>query len=186
MLDKTKAIRKETKFREKMLDKTKAIRKETKFREKAGPRYTYVFECSGDGCSKEIRVRGDALKKHSGKCQIHSHIKKPFESIYNRLLKDHRKTKVTLSYEEYIEFTKIKTCHYCGAKIDWCPYATVEGSFLSASYFLDQKNPSNGYSRENCVVCCWSCNRIKCHLLTYEEMKVAMKAVLEYRNANQS
>src|ERR1700676_2825296 len=145
-------------------------------------RKTYVVLCSYDGCEKVMNIRRDRIKYHSGLCTTHSHVKRPFESIYNRLHRDWRNTQVKLSYKEFLKFTKIKECIYCGIAIDRHPFSTVNGVFSSAAYFLDKKDPAGPYSKYNCVVCCTNCNKIKNNLLTYDEMKAAMKAVLKVRN----
>jgi hypothetical protein len=46
---------------------------------------------------------------------------------------------------------------------------------------LDRLDNSLGYAADNVVPCCGTCNQIKNVHLTYEEMKVAMIAILEYR-----
>jgi hypothetical protein len=164
-----------------MINKSEAIRVSVEQRTNGGPRHTYILMCSYPKCAKEIRVRTDAFKKHSGMCKTHSHVKRPFESIYNTMRKDHRGTKVELTYEQFLDFMKVDKCHYCKAKIIRSPFPTVDGKFISMAHCLDKKNPNGPYSDSNCVVCCWNCNRVKCNILTYEEMKVAMEAVLKLR-----
>lgn len=46
---------------------------------------------------------------------------------------------------------------------------------------LDRKDNALGYIDANVVPCCGNCNRIKCHLLTHQEMIVAMRAVRKLR-----
>lgn len=46
---------------------------------------------------------------------------------------------------------------------------------------LDRLDNSLGYVKTNVVPCCGDCNYIKGTRLTHDEMKVAMKAVLEFR-----
>lgn len=144
-------------------------------------RKTFLRFCSYDGCKRSFNVRQDALKAHSGLCRVHSHVKRPFESIYNRLRRDWRNTKVELTYKEFVKFTKTKYCHYCGDKIQRSPFATVEGSFLSSAYFLDRKNNDKPYSKSNCVVCCTECNRIKGNRFSYKEFLILAKGLLEIR-----
>lgn len=145
------------------------IRIEKQPRKSGGPRTVVVYKCAKDDCSEEIKIRNGMFNKHSKFCKIHSHQKRPFESIYNGLKKDWRKTEVTLTYEEYLIFTKEKECHYCQSEIPWNPYGTVSGKFISRAYFLDRKDNSGPYSFENCVVCCFKCNKMKGGWYSYEE-----------------
>jgi hypothetical protein len=48
---------------------------------------------------------------------------------------------------------------------------------------LDRINSAGGYSTDNVVPCCGACNQVKNIHLTFNEMKIAMKAVLEHRKA---
>lgn len=85
---------------------------------------------------------------------------RPYETSYNRLIR-HANHKVSLTYEDFLEFVKIKNCHYCNAPIEWIEYNGTVG------YNLDRKNNNVGYKKENCLVCCKVCNCMK-HTLTYE------------------
>ena len=152
-----------------MLDKIKAVRIIKTERDHACPRLSYVFLCSYSGCANFTTVRQDALKTSSGKCRVHSHVKRPYESIYRRLFNDWRKPIVDLTYEQFLSFVKIKNCCYCGDHINRVPFATVKGKFSSAAYFLDRKDAKKPYSTQNCVVCCTQCNFLKGNRFTYTE-----------------
>jgi hypothetical protein len=90
---------------------------------------------------------------------------RPFESRYNSLISVNKeRNNVNLTYEEYIEFTKIKNCHYCNVPMNWHPYHMT-------GYYLDRKDNSLGYSVDNCVVCCARCNEAKSDHFTYDEWK---------------
>lgn len=91
----------------------------------------------------------------------------PFKWLYNRILKDRRKLNVSLSYKEFLEFTKIQECHYCGKSIIWSPYSNNK-KYAGGSN-LDRKNSALGYSKNNCVVCCPRCNWSKSNRFTYKE-----------------
>ena len=110
-------------------------------------------------------------------CQVHAQRKRPFESIYNGIKNDWRGTEVDLTYEEYLEFTKITNCHYCNSPIPWKAYGP-------RAYYLDRKDNDERYSKVNCVVCCTEGNIAKGNRYTYDEWKAAMKAVLEVRNGS--
>lgn len=143
-----------------------------------------VYKCLADNCYNEVRIRDDN-KTHSGMCQVHSHRKRPFESIYNGLSNDWRQTPVELSYEDFIEFTKITECHYCGDNIPWSAFSSDSGQFISRAYFLDRKNHDLGYSRINCVVCCTECNKTRSNRFTYEEF-LLLSPILKKIKANRN
>ena len=56
---------------------------------------------------------------------------------------------------ESLGLTEEKKCHYCGAEL--------------RGYNLDRKDNTKGYSKENCVVCCGTCNKARGNWFTYEE-----------------
>lgn len=92
--------------------------------------------------------------------------KRPFESLYNLLcLMAKGRCTVNLTYEEYLQFTSIPTCHYCGVNITWQPHGSNEHG-----HHLDRKDNAIGYSKGNCVVCCGPCNQIKSNRFTCEQM----------------
>lgn len=91
--------------------------------------------------------------------------KRPYEALYNSLVRmtDHA---VEMTYEEFLEFTSIEECFYCGKEVTFSAHhITKHGS----NYHLDRKDNNRGYSKENCVVCCPRCNQAKSNHFTYEE-----------------
>lgn len=74
----------------------------------------------------------------------------------------------SIPYDCYLGLLK-ENCFYCSE------------SLSESGVGLDRTNNTIGYTVENCVPCCKACNRIKGDNLSYEEMLVAMKAVLRYR-----
>jgi hypothetical protein len=71
-----------------------------------------------------------------------------------------------ISYEEFLEYTKIKECFYCGSKVTWSEHHPAKTG--SWAYNLDRIDPSIGYTIGNLVVSCGNCNRAK-GSLTKEE-----------------
>lgn len=64
----------------------------------------------------------------------------------------------TVTLEEYTSKIKHGACFYCDGKIS------------ETGHGLDRINNTEGYTFRNTVPCCPSCNRVKCELLTYEDM----------------
>jgi len=92
--------------------------------------------------------------------------------------------KIDLTFDEFLEFTKISTCSYCDTALQW----SERGSYLGESrpYNLDRKNNAEGYSKKNCVVACGECNRIKGNKYSYDEMLVIGKLLKELRHGNRN
>lgn len=132
--------------------------------EKSNGTTIYIFVCSNTSCNNLIRVKSSYLKRATGLCFKHSHQKRPFEHIFNSIGKDEKRALSILTYEDFLSFTKIKQCYYCLSNIPWEEYAYVDGKFTSKAYFLDRKINSLPYSKENCVVCCTHCNKMKSNL----------------------
>ena len=89
---------------------------------------------------------------------------RPYESLYRALKTKCRRIhrSVTLSYEEFVNFTKTPTCRYCGSLVTWSMYRTERGKPTGRlAHNLDRCDSSKGYSKKNCVVCCADCNEMK-------------------------
>lgn len=147
--------------------KEEAIRKEVS---KSG-HPIYIYECTD--CGKELRVRH--LKRKSSKCSSCCQKKKPFTSSYSNLRYCAKKKNLELdiTYKDFLEFTKIKQCHYCYSLIEWKPSKYYK-------YHLDRKDNDKGYLLDNCVVCCTKCNYGKSNRYTYYEW-YNMTSYLRYR-----
>ena len=102
--------------------------------------------------------------------------------MYNHFTKNNGRPgkKNTLTYDEFIEFTKTEKCHYCNIKIKWVEYgnSVMNKDGPRRSYFLDRKDTHSGYSKQNCVVACTLCNWTRSKRFTYEEFKM-LSPVLE-------
>jgi hypothetical protein len=141
----------------------------------------WIFQCKT--CGGEIWVLTEYLKVRLGFCRscasarhcreylsIHKK-KRPFESLYNSGLLRRAKASgidVDLTYEEFVEFTKIQECQYCGITVLWVSHGRQSSN---QGYHLDRKNNKLGYFKENLVVACGVCNRIKNSHFSYEEMQ---------------
>jgi 5-methylcytosine-specific restriction endonuclease McrA len=109
---------------------------------------------------------------------------RPFESMYHRAKREteERKSrghKFELTYKEFLEFTCISACHYCGFDVGWKDCA-------KAPYNLDRKDNEGNYTKDNCVVCCFECNATKGSRFTYEEMLIIGAAVREVKLARKA
>lgn len=140
----------------------------------------WVFPCRE--CGKEIWTVTEYLGERLGFCKSCSstthclerlkgiHQKRPFESLYNSgLLRRARLAgiPVSLTYEEFLEFTTVSECHYCGGFVPWVSHGRQSPNH---GYHLDRKNNDLGYAKENLVVACKVCNRLKNAHFSYEEM----------------
>jgi hypothetical protein len=103
------------------------------------------------------------------------HRDRPYEALYKRFKDSVRRNgrrhnklpiQVSFTYEDFLQFTAVSKCHYCGDDVFWSKFNTnVNG----AAYNLDRKDNSKGYETENVVVCCKRCNFGKADRFTYEE-----------------
>ena len=134
------------------------------------PIRVYVFKCQ---CGQEARSRQSYLHKHSGLCAacnarvlipkaMDAVRLRPFEARYN-VLKKRAAGFCSLTYEEYLQFTKQENCSYCEGKIPWTAHRN------HTSCWLDRKDNLQGYHVDNVVVCCERCNRTKGDRYSYEE-----------------
>lgn len=128
---------------------------------------TYICRCN---CG---RMGAVAISKMSGnrskRCKTCANHKRPYEYIYNTMLRaaKARSIPVTLTYEQFLNFTTVSECHYCRVPISWAKHSKTK---FSAAYHLDRKDNTLGYSEENCTVCCNRCNRVKAECVTYDQM----------------
>ena len=86
------------------------------------------------------------------------HFKFPYKRLYTRLLASaaRKNQEVSLTYEEFLKFTKEKHCYYCNAPLEW-----VKHGKKANKYNLDRLNPNKGYHKNNVAPCCWTCNNLK-------------------------
>lgn len=129
---------------------------------------TYI--CKGSHLrSGRVKSCGCLRKKQCGDRSK----KSPFFWLYAILKRNaiRGEKSLELSFQEFLTFTHIDTCHYCSKQIEWYQYdVLIDGRKQSHSYHLDRKDNSLGYTKENCVVCCSLCNYIKGDVLSYSEM----------------
>jgi len=128
---------------------------------KSGKVKVFVYNCHFPGCDKLIYIRQSHLRYSTGRCKKHAYNGKPFEAAYGGLKRNakDRRLQFNLTYRDYLNFAKIDNCHYCNDYIPWKPYN--QHGKNNPAYFLDRLDSSKGYTKENCVVCCTTCNMAK-------------------------
>lgn len=108
----------------------------------------------------------------------------PYQWLYNVLLKASRKfaERCDIQYNDFITLIAIKICGYCGEPIEWpSPYSTGLSKF---GYNLDRKDNKRGYTRDNVIVCCKTCNVAKGNRYTYLEWVAMTEALRRVRQGN--
>lgn len=110
--------------------------------------------------------------------------KASLNGLYYEYIRSAKKRKkcFELTKEQFKHLTS-QNCIYCNkvpSKIYYKPRCNGEYVYNG----VDRKDNSKGYTLENSVPCCYACNTIKGEHLTFEEAKVAIQAVLEYRSRN--
>lgn len=124
----------------------------------------------------------DELTTKIQNATVYKKRKRPYEWLLNKLSKPRKDRKVkyvNLSYEEFLEFIKVDKCHYCNTNIVWSEYTSnckIDGKCYQG-YNLDRKDNNSGYTKDNCVVCCYECNRTKGNHYSYDEM-LLLKPIL--------
>ncbi len=78
-----------------------------------------------------------------------------------------------LSMDEFGVITSAP-CSYCNR----APYHKRNGYIYTG---IDRKDPKKGYELDNVSPACFECNRIKSNILTPEETRVVVQALLEFR-----
>lgn len=166
-----------------MLDKNNCINKE-KVISKNSTYYVYNFKCLN--CENIIKAQSSHLKTHSGKCRRCTQLGIPYLHIFNELKNHHnKKVDFNLTFDEFLEIISNKKCHYCNNDLHFNAHSKNWGVGLSRSYQLDRKNNLEGYNIDNCVSCCWECNRLKSDRFTYDEyMKISPVMIEIYKNRN--
>lgn len=112
---------------------------------------TICNSCSGPMRGK--KTKGVPRTKFSGKKNPNfKHGSKGFSNYRSGAKR--RNLEFDLSLEEFKDLTN-KKCHYCDSATGACK----EDNSMTCG--IDRKNPSIGYTLENCVPCCGTCNTSK-------------------------
>ena len=147
----------------------------------------WVCQCE---CGREHTVSSDHLVRgrvSSCGCQRSARIalskrKQPGESGFNKVFKNYQANAKKRNYGWFLKREEFRDlcsadCYYCSEPPrNWShgsgktSYASLEAREHSCFFYngVDRKNPAIGYTAENCVSCCASCNIRKAGL-TEEE-----------------
>ncbi len=126
--------------------------------------------CNPDfgGCGKTKIINGASLLAgHTKSCgcinrEVLRNKHKPFTWAFSTFSRtDNKLNRSHMTYEEFLKFTKTDKCHYCGDEITW---KERKPQNQKGGYNLDRIDSSKGHTKENCVVSCIVCNRMKSSL----------------------
>lgn len=117
------------------------------------------------GSNKTVTC-GDLRSGHIQSCGCLQHENgqhkklRPFEALYNIFVKMSIKRSIEclLTYDDFVKFTSTTACYYCGGSITWTEHNTVKNG---QNYNLDRIDSQQGYTFNNCVVACYTCNAMK-------------------------
>ena len=129
-------------------------------------------------------VNGKSLRAGYTKgcgCNPRSNRKADYHCLYVNLVKTarHEQHEVGITFTDFVEYTKLDRCHYCGGKLKWAKHRRDENGF--SGYNLDRKNPALGYTADNIVPCCGRCNMAKGRRFTYEEWVEIGKVIATFQ-----
>jgi hypothetical protein len=130
-----------------------------------------------------VRIYSGRFRTSSGVCHVCSNRKRPFESLYRSFCSAAKRKfhSVGLSFEEFLAFTKIKSCYYCNKTIHWEEYSSTNNQLNPMRYYLDRKENDKGYSKENCVVCCTECNFLKRDMAHNDFLRVCINVATTFK-----
>jgi hypothetical protein len=132
-------------------------------------RWHHLCRCK---CGLEVEVEGTRLKRgKSNNCKTcrERFRKDGITSAKNRLYGQYasgasrRGYDFDISLEDFVEEC-VKPCHYCGvegSRVSSTNHKNKEHRSHFVSNGLDRVDNTLGYSKENCVACCGSCNQLK-------------------------
>lgn len=106
------------------------------------------------------------------------------EAAIRRLLTTYKSSATDRDYEfnlKYEDFERLlfQNCFYCGSEPSNTFRAKRSKKDTIKYNGIDRKNNSLGYTKENCVTCCRTCNRGK-YFLTYEEWMNYIKRLVNF------
>lgn len=118
--------------------------------------------CSIKNCNKAKYLKDLCYNHYVKQIPSYSSLSGKYSQlIYNAKC---RNIEVNIDFIEYQKLTE-HNCFYCNKKLG------------NTGHGLDRKNNNLGYTVDNCVPCCGTCNRLKNKFLTHEETIAIVKTV---------
>ena len=152
----------------------------TVVRRKRGPRKAWICQINAETITV-LTLDSLYKRRRRGRARV-----QPYQAGVNRIYTSYRyrcKTRnifFSISVEQFYKLSQ-KRCVYCNA----AP-ANRERGFDFIYNGLDRKDNRKGYTKDNSLPCCGTCNSLKSNILTYDEMVAAMRAILRVRAAKGS
>jgi len=129
----------------------------------------WLCQCSCGNPVKRLVYASNLRNGNTSSCGcVNKRRLRPYEFLYNRLKVYSaaiRDIPCEISYEDFLEYTKIDKCFYCLQDVSWNKYNSARG----LAHHIDRKDNDKGYTKGNCVVCCTRCNRSKSDTFTFQE-----------------
>ena len=144
-----------------------------------------VWLCRCD-CGNHCLVIGANLGKSTNSCGCNFRLP-PGEGSFREVERKYKNSAArrghawTLGHDQFRALTT-QLCHYCGCE----PHTTCLHPGANGAYTyngIDRVNNTKGYTPENVVPCCKTCNRAKL-AMDYDEFLKWVEQVCNYRRAN--
>jgi len=128
---------------------------------------------------KNTQSCGCLQKERTSKANTIGYGEASFNGIYCTYKGKARRSKLefTLTKEDFKRLTKAN-CYYCGVE----PSQILKRGNSSSPYIyngVDRVDNKKGYTLENSVACCGTCNKAK-GILTYNEFTIWIKRIYSY------
>jgi hypothetical protein len=155
-------------------------------------KYQFICDCGNISYAQASIVKNgkqkscDCLRDENSARRM---FKPEFAAFKNRIYLNYvggaktRGYEFNLSKEQVISLIS-KNCVYCGvepslSKAAVNTYKKIDGSELKVNG-IDRVDNTKGYILENCVPCCYTCNRAKMHL-SMQEWQAWLKRIIEFQ-----
>lgn len=137
------------------------------------------YECVCNSCGKKYLYDAGAIRRNGFvgcRCSDNTSSKRYVFSNYTRNAQLKNRT-FDLSFKEFVEICEGK-CYYCGTE----PQTLVNKKDLYGTWKyngVDRVDNSIGYTKENSVTCCKTCNMMKKNM-TFDEFTSKIKSIYSH------